>query len=415
MNTLRGAVFSEESKIAKKTRLRGELVISSSVEYSWAAICSLIFIAAISLFLIFGFFHRTEEVPGVLVASSGVIRVYPATSGTLDATYVMPGQMVQKGGLLATLSAGPASLGNEIDAEETILTRINLLEDQIELKKNSHALSVDILDKKKASLVKKLANSKLQLAQRRAIVESTAKILDDSRALEEKGHIRRAEYEGRKQSYASANLSLLELQNVVEQIVQDIGAIATEYEQNKNKTAIELNAINDQIEVNRELLGSLRQKKKHTIQAPVAGRITSIFQALGSGLQPTDPVLAILPDGGRLVVQLHIPSKAIAFIEVGQGVEIEFDAFPSDKYGTYTASIFEVEDSIILPSDNASPIDASDPYFRAFAEFEADDLISLGRLSQLRHGMNINATIFLGESSFVDWVFSKGRGQKAMR
>jgi membrane fusion protein len=62
----------------------------------------------------------------------------------------------------------------------------------------------------------------------------------------------------------------------------------------------------------------------------------------------------VLPAGSQLEARLMVPSRAIAFVEVGQQALLLIDAFPYPKFGQVPATVASVEQAPISDSDVGS-------------------------------------------------------------
>ena len=66
-----------------------------------------------------------------------------------------------------------------------------------------------------------------------------------------------------------------------------------------------------------ELL-QFKENKSQQITAPSDGIITNIFYRRGQKIQPSKPLLQIIPSHVNLIARLYIPSREIGFLKPGQ-------------------------------------------------------------------------------------------------
>lgn len=85
----------------------------------------------------------------------------------------------------------------------------------------------------------------------------------------------------------------------------------------------------------REVLNQRDEVFKGTaIRAPVDGIVKNVrLTTIGAVLRPGDEVLSIVPTGDKLIVEAKVAPSDIAYLKVGQGASIRFDAYDASIYG----------------------------------------------------------------------------------
>ena len=95
------------------------------------------------------------------------------------------------------------------------------------------------------------------------------------------------------------------------------------------------------------------QIRRSMINAPVSGSLeefSGIFP--GSVLQAGEIIGVISPDS-KLIGEMYVQSKDIAYLSTGQEVSIQVDAFPSREWGRIKAEIFEISNDYIWLNQQA--------------------------------------------------------------
>jgi HlyD family secretion protein len=93
--------------------------------------------------------------------------------------------------------------------------------------------------------------------------------------------------------------------------------------------------------------------RRSLILAPVSGSLeefSGIFP--GSVLQAGETIGVISPDS-KLIGEIYMHSKDIAYLSTGQKVSIQVDAFPSREWGLVNAEIYEISDDYIWLNQQA--------------------------------------------------------------
>ena len=95
------------------------------------------------------------------------------------------------------------------------------------------------------------------------------------------------------------------------------------------------------------------QIRRSMINAPVSGSLeefSGIFP--GSVLQAGETIGVISPDS-KLIGEIYMQSKDMAYLSTGQEVSIQVDAFPSREWGLVKAEIYEISNDYIWLNQQA--------------------------------------------------------------
>ena len=104
-----------------------------------------------------------------------------------------------------------------------------------------------------------------------------------------------------------------------------------------------------------EIAGAQLALQHTTITAPVAGTITVLeVRNAGTVLGPGQTVATIAQRGARLLAEVHVLNKDIAFIEKGLPVKLKFDAFPFQDYGVVEGTVIEISPDAQSDKDSSS-------------------------------------------------------------
>ncbi|MBL4836590.1 MAG: HlyD family efflux transporter periplasmic adaptor subunit [Kordiimonadaceae bacterium] len=135
------------------------------------------------------------------------------------------------------------------------------------------------------------------------------------------------------------------------------------------------------------------------------GRVVSIAgTAIGRSVQAGQPLFSILPEGSVLEAELFVPSRAVGFVEEGQEVRLLYDAFPYQRFGSFTATITKVTKTILAPNETFAPFEVKEPVYWVTAKLTAKNITARGSEIALQSGMTLQANIVLERRSFIDWL-----------
>lgn len=136
-----------------------------------------------------------------------------------------------------------------------------------------------------------------------------------------------------------------------------------------------------------------KQSRSYIIKAPITGTIASITFKPGQYINPAKPLLKILPINSDLEVELFIPIRKSGFIHHKDKVIIHYDAYPYERFGTYQAIIKDISKSILTDEEEDKPIKIKEPYYKATASLESEDVLLYGKKVRIQDGMTITGIV----------------------
>lgn len=80
-----------------------------------------------------------------------------------------------------------------------------------------------------------------------------------------------------------------------------------------------------------------------TIRAPRAGRVADLAVfTVGGRVEAGERLMTIVPEGEELIIEAAISNRDVGFVKVGQVAQVQFDAFPFERYGAVAGRIVSV-------------------------------------------------------------------------
>lgn len=142
------------------------------------------------------------------------------------------------------------------------------------------------------------------------------------------------------------------------------------------------------------------QIRRSMITAPVSGSLeefSGIFP--GSVLQAGETIGVISPDS-KLIAEMYMQSKNIAYLSTGQEVIMQVDAFPSREWGMVEAEIYEISNDYIWLNQQA--------VFRVKCRFQEKRLVlKNGYEGELIKGMTFQARCLIAPRSLFQLLTDK--------
>jgi membrane fusion protein len=145
-------------------------------------------------------------------------------------------------------------------------------------------------------------------------------------------------------------------------------------------------------------------RRSFAIRAPIAGRIANLQATVGQIADPKRLQLDILPLKSPLQAVLFVPTRAIGFVRPGQKVRLLYDAFPFQRFGTYSGRVASVSKTILSDAGLSAPVELKEPAYKVIAELDRPDVDANGQKVPLQAGMLLRADILLEKRELIRWL-----------
>ncbi|WP_198162043.1 HlyD family secretion protein [Sphingomonas sp. TDK1] len=388
-------------------RLEGDVVITRAPSLTLITLLLAFIGCVLVTWVAVGRYARTEHVIGQVVTAGALSKVYAERPGRIlwlgvkEGDYVRAGQALARVRVEQPLSDGSlpsdahaASLGQQADAirRQIVNEDARAAAEQVRL-----ARLIKDLDEEKAQLG-------TQIEFQKAAVESTKRSFEVLGALGAKGFVSQTEQERRRQAWLGA---AAQYQATVQQMSQ--------LSERRGTAQAELSKLpGDHSTRDAEFRRSLadldgrridaESARGFVITAPVGGRVTALQAVAGRTSDGRLPLLAIVPLDSRMEVTLFAPSRAIGLARVGQSVRLRYDAFPYQRFGTFSGRIIAISRSALAPEEVDSALKFGEPVYTLRVRLDQQRISAFGQDMPLEPGMTLQADIALDRRSFLDWL-----------
>ena len=364
-------------------------------------------VAVALVFLSLAQFSKKKKVRGYLMPTAGLVKIYSPHGGAIEKVTVGDGQTVAKNAPLVTVT-NRQSLINGDDVSTAVLKhldeRIAGLTQQITAQEHIGANRKMQLEHRIAGLRQQL----VQLLQQKTTQQDKVETLDAQmpryRRLQTQGYLADVEYEKHYNEDLNAHTQLESLDNRIAalrtQLTETVDALAVAPQEQASKLS-QLHSRKSSLAQERVTTQGQHQR---VLRAPIAGRVTAVQVHNGQQIESTRPVMALLPQGAQFVANLFIPSRAIGFVHSGQSVELQYDAFPHERFGVYDSVVTRVANAILSPAQVSAPIRVKQPVYRVQVALARQSVDTYGHSTPLASGMTLNANIILEKQSLLDWI-----------
>ena len=393
-------IFRKEVVERRGNRLFGEVALSTPVS-TWAVMWLIgAIVAAIAIALVTGSYARKEIIYGWLKPDKGLVRIVSPQLGTVSAVHVVENQDVGKDDSLVTMNLDTAFAGGEgvfgialAEIEMRIAEREKLpplTERGFEQETRELQSQIESVQAEVASLE----------AQRQALderIRTANASLKRFELLESRNVASQHDVERQEEIVLTLRQSK---EQIAQQIEIKLGEMATQglrLEEMPIRRQAALAELRAGLSSLRAQLAQVAGQGSIVLKAPVDGRIAALPVSSGQSMRPQQLAVSLLPRGGRLEAKLFAPTRAAGFIQTGQTVRLQFDAFPYQRFGVVEGEIVSVSRTIFEPAELPVSLNVQGPVYRIVANISAQHIDAYGERFPLRAGMTLSAYIIQEE------------------
>lgn len=139
-----------------------------------------------------------------------------------------------------------------------------------------------------------------------------------------------------------------------------------------------------------------RAGDRFIVRAPVDGVISTVVVGPGAAIGAGGTLATIVPVRSPVQAVIYVSSAAIGQVKYGQRVQLRFDSYPFQEYGSFSAKIVGVSPSVVLPGEALQLFNLKEPSFKVVATIES----SPRKAGNVVAGMTGEALIVTGERGF---------------
>ncbi len=363
---------------------------------------------------------------GRVVPSSKAQLVQAAAPSTITSILVRPGQMVQKGQVLARLddSQSESALGQLKAENDRLAARAARLEQEGTGEGAECAAGTACDEENRLSQVRRAAAQSRESAlaaaveqRRRDLSEGSATVasLQNSVRLAQdqvnmlaplaaKGIVPKTELlsaqrelvdlQGRlsaaRQGVARAQAAISEASAQLRQAQFDFRQQALS---ERSEVATKL-AVNDET-----IKGAAARLERNELRAPATGYVNDVkVTTVGGFVNAGETLMQVVPVGEKLLVEARVAPKDIAFIKVGDPANVKVTAYDFAIYGGLTGKVRTISaDSIYDEAEKQA-------YYSVMVETDRSFLVKNGRRLPIMPGMICDVEIVTGSKSVLAYL-----------
>ena len=410
-------MFRQEALDNRKMKWRGKALLLPGIPLWIIMTACSVFLMVFLIFIIFGSYTRQVNATGEVTTYPRAVTIYANAQGFVTKQYVREGQHIKKGDPIyvidvsKTTSRGVVSDNQRREIENQLL-RIDSMISRLEDNKRD---TLDALEKQKSLYVDAYKRSEGIVKRAEEGIAIMKQNMESYRGYQKQGLINKDQLLNQVVTYYSQQNSLLNLSGQNEQNALQITALesqiltqAAEFDNRIYQMELQRYELQKEM-VNTDVGGEI------IVRALTDGRVDSLGVTVGQMVNPGDTLLQILPENIRQYwLVLWVPNDALPYLNVGDAVNIRYEAFPAEKFGQFAATIQVIsktpasaqEMMTYAGAPKVSQMPQSIPYYKVIVRPEKQMIAYDGRELSLQNGMKANTTLFLEKRKIYQWMVS---------
>lgn len=413
INLASKTLFRQEAIEYATVRQYGTVILTRPVSH---IVLTYVFLTlTLLLITFFAVFETTRKAPiqGMLVPTTGVIRVFSSQIGVVKEIRVQEGQFVREGDILFFISSErntSAHGSTEAFISELLAQRRDSFHTELQQARAQAAYRRAALRRRARDLqdeIKQLDHQVLMQQQRIVLSEQTVTRYTQLKAT---NYISAAQLQEREAELLDQRQRLLEIERVRSTTQRDLAGAQAEEQDNAMQALREENALRRNASTLEQDLTENEARREIPIRARQSGTITTIAANLGQTIGTATSLASILPEGDKLEAEMYVPSRAVGFIKPRMTALLRYQAFPYQKFGQHLARVREVATTSVRPEELPTSAGAmpgaaqSEPVYRVRLELDQQIIRAYGTAIPLRSGMLVDASIILERRKLYEWV-----------
>ncbi len=400
-------LFRKQALDYQRERLYGEVILIQPVSFTILTFFLVFVTCLIIIFLFMNTYTKRERVAGYIFPDQGMVPIYPSQQGILSKINVSEGKYVKKGDDLFSISIDQRMTGGKyigFELLKALESQEDNLKSKLHIEKERLAAGISVQKKREAQLTKEISMLKKTILTQMNIIKLESGAYTRAKKMLSRGLIPEIELEQTYMTYMNQKQKLQSFQTSLDETKLSLA------ETKNNIITMETNSRREILSIENELAELAKQKtqvegkRQIIVKAPIDGRIASVVVNEGQQLNPSIPLFAIIPESSRLEANLYLSTSAIGFLEIGQTINIRYNAFPYQKFGTYPGTIKEIANSVIMPGEGPSGLSFKEPVYKVVATLGSQKVQAYGRKIRLKPGMAVTADVILDERSLLEWL-----------
>ncbi|HDX8940398.1 TPA: HlyD family efflux transporter periplasmic adaptor subunit [Klebsiella michiganensis] len=403
-------IFREEVLKYQSHNEYGKILIPPSFLLSLTAILALLLFIFVLLFFYYGNYTRKAHLSGIVMPSSGLVKITPLYAGYVTKLILSEGEHVKKGAPLYHISGehyDGHGVGILASASLSLRLQLAMLSSQKSQEQYDNNQQQQAYHSRILSLHPQIKSAEQRLVLAEQQVTLATAVMGRYKKLNITHYVSDVEYQQKQIEVSTAKQNAEDQRQAVLQMNSMLETTENELKHLRAQGESRLSELDRQLQGIKQQLDEVNSQANFTLSSPVSGTVAAILIRQGQSVKAGEPVMTLVPDNAHLQIELYATSQKAGFIQPGQRVALRFDAFPYQKFGVQYGSIRDISRTTLTPMDllSVSPITwkENEGHYRIIVEPEKAFIQAYGKKEPLRPGMTLEGDVSLDNRHLWEW------------
>jgi membrane fusion protein len=378
------------------------------VSFKYISLTVFIFCCFLIAFLSSQTYARKAAVPGYLVSLDSATQVVSTRGGIVEKLLVRQGDAVSEGDLIAIVkrsrvlkdgSDGQLFVTDSMDRKlSSLRARLGEISSHLKHERGMLKQNKAAIIQKKTFLIKELTINEQQEQFKNARHQANLAIAERNLLSQAQLDASLSDLLTARQRRIASTRQLNSAVDEIERIQGSIQGLEFQFAEKTRQIDLQIEDLLQQQSNNEEIDG-------YSIVAQTDGILDKLLVAEGDSLSSTRPIMVIRPRNTTIYARLLIPSRAVGLIKVAQLVHVQYEAFPFQRFGSFSGEVISVSNTIFLPGDIPSiPLPVAESFYLADVILGSQHVTFEENVIPLKPGMAFVADVVLEERSLMEWA-----------
>jgi membrane fusion protein len=399
-------LFRKEVLDHKRDTWLGEILLSRPTSFTVLTILSLCIAFSVLGYLVWGEYTKKSRASGYLVPDQGLIKIYPQQAGAIAVLRAKEGQLVKRGEVLAIISTERTSLqGNtQVEIAKQLALRQKSLIDEESKTRQLYLGQINSAKTRALQLGQELDQLNQAITAQEQRVKLSETVVERHTQLFQEKFVSEMALQDKRADLLDQQNRLHDLRRNKIASERDAVALRTEIQNLPLKERNELSAMDRSIAEIAASTFENEAKRESYVLAPQDGMVTALQIDQGKQTNPAQPLMSLIPSGTRLQADIYIPSRAVGFVRLENLAQLQYQAFPYQKFGSHAGRVVKISRTAVAPQELPFPAPAGDVYYVVTILPDLGHVLAYGRQEPLQAGMQVDADIWLDRRTLLEWI-----------
>lgn len=409
-------MFRQKAIEGRKEKWNGKAILLPGVSPWLLSGACVFFITAFIIFIIEGSYTRRVKVSGEITTYPRAVNIYSSVQGFVVKQFVNEGSIINKGDPIYQIDVSKSTSSGVVSDNqrkyiENKLVRINQMIARV---KENKQTTLAVLQKQKIQYIETFKRSSDIIKRAEEGIKIMKENMENYRLYRAKGLVTNDQLNSYISSYYLQQNSFLGLSGQNDQDALQITRLesqiliqAADFDNRIYQLELQYYELQKEL-LNTDIGGEI------IVRALSDGKIDSLSVTIGQMVKIGDSLLQILPQKiEHYYLIIWVPNDAVPYISVGDKVNVRYEAFPSEKFGQFSATVELISKTPASPQEmqtyqgapKNSPI-VSFPYYKIIVKPEKQAIFYDEKTLYLENGMKAQSTLFLENRKIYQWMIS---------